>query len=120
MDLSGADMVIKPVVGHRHFPCIPVSLDLSFETGEEILASYLFNLSESGPFINTTYPPEEGTRTLLFFRFPNYDEPLDIVGTVVRRQGREDTSKPGIGVHFDEVLINDRKRLDAYIMDSKK
>jgi uncharacterized protein (TIGR02266 family) len=104
-------------VERRRFPRIPVSLEVSFDTGEEILSSYLFDLNEGGLFISTPNPMEVGTRMRLYFKLPHREESLDIVGTVVWRQGEDSTSKPGMGVRFDEVKEENRELFDAYILE---
>ena len=101
----------------RHYPRIPVSLEISFDNGEEVLSSYLFDLGEGGLFIGTPHPLEEGTRIRLLFKLPDWGNPVNIIGTVVWRQGKEDTSRPGMGVRFDEMGSEDREILNAYVME---
>jgi hypothetical protein len=42
---------------------------------------------------------------------------LLIMGTVIWRQGAGDSSRPGMGVRFDEISDDDRERLDAFLME---
>lgn len=117
MDVPWGDVLNVGIVERRNGPRLPVSLEISFDDGEQVLSSYLFDLGCGGLFIGTPSPLEEGTRIRLCFHLPGWNDSLTVLGTVIWRQARENSSRPGMGIRFDEMSPEDRERLDAYLME---
>jgi uncharacterized protein (TIGR02266 family) len=110
-------MVNNRVVERRINSRIPVSLEVTFDSGEQVLSSYLFDIGEGGIFIGTPDPLEEGSPIRLCFHLPDMSNSLLVMGTVIWRQGSGDSSRPGMGIKFDDISSNDRERLDAFLME---
>ena len=96
---------------------IPISLEVSFDSGEQVLSSYLFDIGDGGIFIGTPQPLEEGSSIRLYFHLPEVTNSLLVMGTVIWRQGSDDSSRPGMGIRFDDISDDDRERLDAFLME---
>ncbi len=110
-------MVRNRAVERRKNSRIPISLEVSFDSGEQVLSSYLFDIGEGGIFIGTPQPLEEGSPIRLCFHLPGLSNSLVIMGTVIWRQGTGDSSKPGMGIRFDDITDNDKECLDAFLME---
>jgi uncharacterized protein (TIGR02266 family) len=101
VDLFWQDVVKTKVVERRKNSRIPVSLEVTFDSGEQVLSSYLFDIGEGGIFIGTPDPLEEGSPIRLCFHLPGMSNSLLVMGTVIWRQGSGDSSRPGMGIKFD-------------------
>ena len=110
-------MIKIRVVERRVNSRIPISLEVTFDSGEQVLSSYLFDLGEGGIFIGTPEPLDEGSTIRLCFHLPGMSNSLLVMGSVIWRQGSGDSSRPGMGIKFDEISDNDRERLDAFLME---
>jgi uncharacterized protein (TIGR02266 family) len=110
-------MIKSWIVERRKNSRIPISLEISFDSGEQVLSSYLFDIGEGGIFIGTPQPLEQGSPVRLCFHLPGLSNSLVIMGTVIWQQGTENSSSPGMGVRFDEISDDDRECLDAFLME---
>jgi uncharacterized protein (TIGR02266 family) len=117
VDLCRQDMVNNKAVERRINSRIPISLEVTFDSGEQVLSSYLFDMGEGGIFIGTPDPLEDGSPIRLCFHLPGMSNSLLVMGTVIWRQGSGDSSRPGMGIKFDDISSNDRERLDAFLME---
>ena len=99
----------------RRAPRIPVSLDISCDTGKDLLSGSLLDLGEGGVFISTPTPLEEGCPVRLCFHLPELEDSLVIEGTVVWRQDAVSSPRPGMGVRFEGMGEEDRRHLDCFL-----
>ncbi len=99
----------------RRAPRIPVSLDISYDTGKDVLSGSLLDLGEGGVFISTPRPLEEGSPLRLCFPVPEREDSLVIEGTVVWRQDAVSSPRPGMGVRFEGMDEEDRRHLDRFL-----
>lgn len=89
----------------------PVSLAVSFRSGEELTRAYTTDLSHGGVFIATDAPPPVGTRLMVTLELPGAYGSVEAEAEVVRAVTAEEAAgrggRPGVGVEFvgsgDEV-----------------
>lgn len=99
---------------------VPISMEVTYESGDDFLSSFLSDVSGGGVFIGTPKPLELDTQLRICFHVPGISESLMVNGTVVWVRELESSFKPGMGVRFDEIDPEDRKRLDQYLEEQKK
>ena len=104
----------------RKQPRIALSLDVTYESGDDFLSSFLSNISSDGVFIETPKPLELNTRLRVCFHIPGISESMVVAGTVVWVRDLESSYKPGMGIRFDEMEPEDRERLDRFLADYRK
>jgi uncharacterized protein (TIGR02266 family) len=74
------------------------------------------NINEGGLFVETDAPPALGTSVALEFQIPGSDEPIQVMGRVVRVSDGSGKDGPGMGIEFENLdnqsrdLINDLVR----------
>ena len=117
VDLGRQSVIKITVVERRKNSRIPISLEVTFDSGEQLLSSYLFDIGEGGIFVGTSEPLEVGSTIRLCFHLPGMSNSLLVMGSVIWRQGSGDSSRPGMGIRFVEISDNDRERLDAFLME---
>jgi type IV pilus assembly protein PilZ len=83
---------------HRRHPRAPIELKVDYKRLNSFFAEYTKNISKGGTFIKTNKPLPAGTRFLFRLQVPSRPEPFQIVGEVVREDGRAD--EPGIAIRF--------------------
>lgn len=117
MDGLPEDVVNRMIVERRNFPRIPVSLEVSFRDGEEVLSSYLFDLGQGGLFIGSREPLPVGCAVHLSFCLPGDGVSLAVAGTVIWQKDAREAVRPGMGVRFDDMSREDRERIDSFLME---
>jgi uncharacterized protein (TIGR02266 family) len=99
---------------------LPLAMEVTYESGDEFMSSFLSDIGGGGVFIGTHDPLEPGTTLRLCFHIPGFTDSLMVSGTVVWVRGLETGYKPGMGVRFDEMEPEDRERLDRYLAAAKE
>ena len=104
----------------RRSPRILISLEITYESGVDFLCSFLSDIGEGGVFISTSIPLEVNTQLRICFHIPGISKSLMVIGTVVWVRELENSSKPGMGIRFDEMEPEDRQRLDQFLETYKE
>lgn len=97
-----------------------MSMEVSYESDDDFQCNFLSDISGGGLFIGTHDPLEINSKLTVCFHVPGISDSLVIRGTVVWVRGVEGGFKPGMGVRFDEMKPEDRRRLDNYLAEQKK
>jgi len=88
---------------------------IDYATVDEIFSEFTRDINEGGLFIETEKPREPGTEVSMQFSLPGSDEVVRTVGRVVRTVAGDDASPPGMGIEFDELTDDDRRRINEII-----
>lgn len=104
----------------RQMPRVPLAMEVTYESGDEFMSSFLSDISGGGVFIGTHDPLEPGTRLRLCFHIPGFTDSLMVTGIVMWVRGLGADYKPGMGVRFEEMEHGDRERLDQYLEAAKE
>ncbi len=104
----------------RERPRILISLEITYESGDDFLSSFLSDISGDGLFIGTSNPMEVNTRLKVCFHVPGISESLLATGTVVWVRDSVSSDNPGMGVRFDEMEPGDREKVDQFFSEYKE
>ena len=79
------------------------------------------DLSQSGILLNTDVEIPNGTMLTLSFNVSGYKKPIQVEGEVVRRVTADKAGRlPGLGVKFREFKSDSQRRLERYVLSTKK
>ena len=104
----------------RKTPRVPISMEVTYETGDDFQDNFLSDISSGGLFIGTHDPLEINTKLTVCFHVPGVSDSFMVKGTVVWVRGIEGGFRPGMGVRFDEMEAEDRLRLNQYLEEQNK
>jgi uncharacterized protein (TIGR02266 family) len=102
-------------VQKRQHPRIDVWLNAEFQSSKELVSCYMTNISKGGMFLQTDDPLELEAVMALTFQLPGQEHTIRVKGKVVWSNPSSGTGKPGMGVQFTEMPIEDRHILDGFI-----
>lgn len=91
---------------------------LEDEYGDPLLRLPAENLSVSGVYLKGRFPMRVGACAFLAFHLPTTDQPLRLVGEVVRvSRDDDDCAAPvdGVGMRFIELNLHAREALRQYV-----
>ena len=107
-ELSGAN--------RRRSDRVELVVRVDYKTVDELFSEFARNINEGGLFVETDTPPEVGSSVALQFQIPGSDEPIRVMGRVVRACENDLNEGPGMGIEFENLdaqsldLINDLVR----------
>lgn len=83
----------------------PIELKVEYKKLNSFFADYTKNISKGGTFIRTERPLPVGTEFLFRLVIPHLAEPVELQGTVVWINSREEKARPdveelGMGIRF--------------------
>ena len=102
----------------RKAPRVSISMEVTYETGDDFMSSFLSDISGGVLFIGTPKPMPLETRLGVCFHIPGISDSLMATGTVVWIRELESSDRPGMGVRFDEMSREDRQKLDEYLEEN--
>lgn len=93
-----------------------LTVRIDYATVDEIFSEFTRDINEGGLFIETEKPHLPGTEVSMQFHLPGSDEVVETVGRVVRVSSGDDVgAAPGMGIEFDELHPDDRKKIDRIV-----
>ena len=92
-----------------------LTVRIDYATVDEIFSEFTRDINEGGLFIETEKPHLPGTEVSMQFHLPGSDEILETVGRVVRVSRGGGGLPPGMGIEFDELTPDDRRRIDRIV-----
>lgn len=88
---------------------------VDYSTVDELFSEFTRDINEGGLFIETEKPQAQGTEVTMHFNLPGSDQTVRTVGRVVRVTAGDAMNPPGMGIEFEELSPDDRRRIDALI-----
>jgi len=88
---------------------------VDYSTVDEMFSEFTRDINEGGLFIETDNPRPAGTLVSMVFNLPGSDEPIRTEGRVVRINAGEDGLMQGMGIEFDDLSDDDRRRIDQLV-----
>lgn len=88
---------------------------VDYSTVDELFSEFTRDINEGGLFIETEKPRPTGTLVSMQFNLPGSDEPIQTVGRVVRISPGDAECPPGMGIEFDDLTDDARKRIDQLV-----
>jgi uncharacterized protein (TIGR02266 family) len=92
-----------------------LTVRIDYATVDEIFSEFTRDINEGGLFIETEKPHLPGTEVSMQFHLPGSEEVVETVGRVVRISRGGPGSSPGMGIEFDELKPDDRKKIDRIV-----
>jgi type IV pilus assembly protein PilZ len=94
---------------------IDLVVRVDYKTVDELFSEFARNINEGGMFIETETPPEVGAPVALQFRIPGSEEPIHVMGRVVRASLGDHREPPGMGIEFDNLDAQSRELINQLI-----
>ena len=88
---------------------------IDYTTVDEIFSEFTRDINEGGLFIETEKPHLPGTEVSMQFHLPGSDDVVETVGRVVRVSRGGAGTPPGMGIEFEELNPDDRKKIDLIV-----
>ena len=89
---------------------------VTYQTVDELFSEFAHNINEGGIFIETDNPQQVGSSVQLQFKLPGSDDPIEVIGTIVRTSDGNNGNEPqGMGIEFDELNEEARQRINDLI-----
>ncbi|MFO0690769.1 MAG: TIGR02266 family protein [Myxococcota bacterium] len=92
-----------------------LTVRIDYATVDEIFSEFTRDINEGGLFIETEKPHLPGTEVSMQFHLPGSDEVVETVGRVVRVSRGGPGVPPGMGIEFDELKPDDRRKIDRIV-----
>ena len=104
-----------PVLERRHSERADLVVRVDYKDVDEVFSEFARNINEGGLFVETESPRQPGTLVDLQFRLPGSEQPVRARGTVVRVCGPDSGDIPGMGIEFEELDADNRKRINELV-----
>ena len=89
---------------------------VTYTNVDELFSEFASNVNEGGIFIETDNPEPLGSSVALQFKLPGSDEPIEVVGIVVRTSdGSRPNDPSGMGIEFGDLNAGARQRINQLI-----
>ena len=92
-----------------------VTVRIDYATVDELFSEFTRDINEGGLFIETDKPHQPGTEVSMQFHLPGSSETLRTIGRVVRVCSGNVGSPAGMGIEFDELTPDDRRKIDRIV-----
>lgn len=92
-----------------------LTVRIDYATVDEIFSEFTRDINEGGLFIETEKPHQPGTEVSMQFHLPGGEEVVETVGRVVRVSPGSAGTPPGMGIEFDELTPDDRRKIDRIV-----
>lgn len=109
-----------PTAGHsdpdrRRTDRVDLVVRVEYKTVDELFSEFARNINEGGMFVETESPPEPGSQVALQFRIPGSEDPIQVMGRVVRATAGERGDPPGMGIEFDDLDEQSRELINQLV-----
>ena len=88
---------------------------VDYKTVDELFSEFARNINEGGLFVETDTPPEVGSSVALQFQIPGNDEPIQVMGRVVRVSEGNLQDPPGLGIEFEDLDEQSRDLINGLV-----
>jgi type IV pilus assembly protein PilZ len=94
---------------------IDLIVRVDYKTVDELFSEFARNINEGGMFVETETPPEPGSPVALQFRIPGSEEPISVMGRVVRTSFGDHHEPPGMGIEFENLDTQSRELINQLV-----
>lgn len=94
---------------------IDLVVRVDYKTVDELFSEFARNINEGGMFVETEAPPDPGSQVALQFRIPGSDEPIQVMGRVVRASVGDRDEPPGMGIEFENLDDQSRELINQLV-----
>ena len=94
---------------------VELMVRVDYKTVDELFSEFARNINEGGMFVETDAPPAPGSAVALQFRIPGSDEPIAVMGRVVRTTEGSREEPPGMGIEFENLDAQSRDLINQLV-----
>ena len=102
-------------VERRRWERTELVVRVDYKTVDELFSEFARNINEGGLFVETDTPPALGASVALEFQIPGSDEPIQVMGRVVRVCDASDREGPGMGIEFENLDTQSRDLINELV-----
>ena len=102
----------------RASPRADIVVRVNYQNVDSLFSEFARNINDGGIFVETDTPQPIGTNVELEFKLPGADQPIKVVGNVVRSvsadQGESDAAA-GMGIEFENLDSEVRQQINEIV-----
>jgi type IV pilus assembly protein PilZ len=99
----------------RKSPRADLLVRVNYTAVDALFSDFARNVNEGGIFIESETPQPVGTSVELEFKLPGMDEPLEVIGRVMRVDHDDGPEGSGMGIEFESLDRNCREMINDVI-----
>jgi type IV pilus assembly protein PilZ len=110
------DELTRPAgVERRRFARVDLVVRVDYKTIDELFSEFARNINEGGLYVETDTPPELGSAVALEFKIPGNEEPIQVMGRVVRISEGNHQEPQGMGIEFEDLTSQSRELINELV-----
>jgi type IV pilus assembly protein PilZ len=102
-------------VERRRSSRVDLVVRVDYKTVDELFSEFARNINEGGLYVETDSPPQLGSSVALQFKIPGGEDPIQVIGRVVRISEGELGEPPGMGIEFDDLNGQSRELINELV-----
>ena len=102
-------------IERRKSPRAEFVVRIEYQTIDALFSEFARDINEGGLFVATDTPQPVGTDVELEFKLPGADQPVEVMGRVVRTEESETSETKGMGIEFENLNAEIRQRINEIV-----
>jgi type IV pilus assembly protein PilZ len=105
-------------IERRSSPRAELVVRVNYQTVDSLFSEFARNINDGGIFVETDTPQPIGTSVELEFKLPGADQPIEVIGNVVRSIESDQATPdgvPGMGIEFENLGSDVREQINEII-----
>ncbi|MCH7644750.1 MAG: TIGR02266 family protein [Myxococcales bacterium] len=106
-------------IERRASPRADIVVRVNYQNVDSLFSEFARNINDGGIFVETETPQPVGTNVELEFKLPGADQPIEVVGNVVRSISAADLTDsdatPGMGIEFENLGSDVRQQINEIV-----
>jgi type IV pilus assembly protein PilZ len=102
-------------IERRSSPRTDFVIRVNYQTVDDLFTEFARNINEGGIFIETETEQPIGSRVQLEFKLPGAEQPIEVVGRVVREEPAGPSGGQGIGIEFENLDSEVRQQINEIV-----
>ena len=106
-------------IERRASPRADIVVRVNYQNVDSLFSEFARNINDGGIFVETETPQPIGTSIELEFKLPRTDQPIKVIGNVVRSVSAADqtdsNATPGMGIEFENLNSDVRQQINEIV-----
>jgi type IV pilus assembly protein PilZ len=105
-------------IERRGSPRADFVVRVNYQTVDSLFSEFARNINDGGIFVETETPQPIGTNVELEFKLPGADQPIEVVGNVVRSISADQAGSDGVigmAIEFENLGSDVRQQINEII-----
>jgi type IV pilus assembly protein PilZ len=105
-------------IERRSSPRADFVVRVNYQTVDSLFSEFARNINDGGIFVETDNPQPIGTKVELAFKLPGSDQPIEVVGNVVRSIDADQVGPDevaGMAIEFENLGSDVRQKINEII-----